>query len=61
MKQKKFSILSIAAIITLLALAMGSFNQTVFAAASDPNKPGDIPTQLVFTAHDQTDETDSQR
>jgi len=56
MKQKKFSILSIAAIITLLALAMGSFNQTVFAAASDPNKPGDIPTQLVFTAHDQTDE-----
>jgi hypothetical protein len=56
MKHKKFSILGIVAIIALLTLALGSFNQTVFAAGSDPNKPGDIPTTVVQTVHDQTDE-----
>jgi hypothetical protein len=56
MKQMKFRFLSIAAIITLFALALGSFSQTVYAAASDPNKPGDIPNKTVQTIHDQTDE-----
>lgn len=56
MKQMKFSFLSIMAIITLLALALGSFSQAVYAADSDPNKPGDIPTKVVQTVHDQTDE-----
>lgn len=56
MKQMRFRVLSIAAIITLLALALGSFSQTVFAGASDPNKPGDIPTANTQTVHDQTNE-----
>lgn len=56
MKHTKFSFLSIAAIITLLALALGSFSQPVFAADSDPNKPGDIPNVKVQTVHDQTNE-----
>jgi hypothetical protein len=56
MKQIKFRVLSIAAIITLLALALGSFSQPVLAAAGDPNKPGDIPTQNSQTVHDQTNE-----
>jgi hypothetical protein len=56
MKRMKFSLLSIVATITLLALALGSFSQAVFAAGSDPNKPGDIPTKVVQTVHDQTNE-----
>lgn len=56
MKQMKFSLLSIVAIIALLSLALGSFSQTVFAADSDPNKPGDIPTKQTQTVHDQTNE-----
>jgi hypothetical protein len=56
MKHTKFSFMSIAAIIALLTLALGSFNQAVYAADSDPNKPGDIPTKKIQTVHDQTDE-----
>ena len=56
MKHTKFRFLSITAIITLLALALGSFSQPVFAADSDPNKPGDIPNVKVQTVHDQTNE-----
>jgi hypothetical protein len=54
MKQMKFRFLSIAAIITIFALALGSI--AVYAADSDPNKPGDIPNKVVQTVHDQTDE-----
>ncbi|NMB56201.1 MAG: hypothetical protein GYA15_16030 [Leptolinea sp.] len=56
MKYSKFSFLSIVAIITLLTLALGSFIHPVYAAESDPNKPGDIPTRYTQTVHDQTDE-----
>jgi len=56
MKHLKFRFLSTVAIIALLTLALGSFNQAVFAAGSDPNKPGDIPNKVVQTVHDQTDE-----
>lgn len=56
MKQLRFRVLSITATIALLALTLGSLSQTVFAAASDPNKPGDIPTANTQTAHDQTNE-----
>jgi hypothetical protein len=60
MKQVKFSHMSIVASITLLTLALGSIGQTVFAAESDPNKPGDIPTVdthlYTQTVHDQTAE-----
>ncbi len=56
MKQMKFKFLSIAAIITLLVLALGSFNQTVFAADNNPDKPGDIPNKKTQTNHDQTNE-----
>ncbi len=56
MKQTKFRFLSFVAIITLLALALGSFSQPVLAADSDPNKPGDIPNVKVQTVHDQTNE-----
>jgi hypothetical protein len=54
MKQSK--ILNIAAITTLIILAMGSFSQTVLAADSDPNKPGDIVSKQPQTIYDQTDE-----
>lgn len=60
MKQTKFRGMSIVASISLLTLALGSIGQTVFAAESDPNKPGDIPTVNVHiysqTVHDQTAE-----
>ncbi len=56
MKHTKFRFLSFVAIITLLALALGSFSQPVLAADSDPNKPGDIPNIKVQTVHDQTNE-----
>ena len=56
MKQKKNKSLNITAIITLLALALGTFTQVAFAAESDPNKPGDIPTTKFQTVHDQTNE-----
>jgi hypothetical protein len=54
MKHMKFRFMSIAAIITLFTLALGSV--AVYAADSDPNKPGDIPNKVVQTVHDQTDE-----
>lgn len=56
MKHKNFRFMSFVAIITLLALALGSSSQAVFAADSDPNKPGDIPNVKVQTVHDQTNE-----
>ncbi len=56
MKHKNFRFMSFVAIITLLALALGSSSQAVFAADSDPNKPGDIPNIKVQTVHDQTNE-----
>lgn len=54
MKQMRY--LNIAAIITLLVLALGSFSQTVMAADSDPNKPGEITGKMPQTTHDQTNE-----
>jgi hypothetical protein len=53
---KKMKILNIAAITMLIVLALGSFSQTVFAADSDPNKPGEISGTKSQTVHDQTDE-----
>jgi hypothetical protein len=54
MKQMRF--LNIAAIITLLVLALGSFSKSVMAADSDPNKPGEITGKISQTTHDQTNE-----
>jgi hypothetical protein len=48
--------LGIVAIIMLLVLALGSFSQTVMAADSDPNKPGEIVGNQPQTVHDQTNE-----
>lgn len=56
MKITKFRKLSVAAIITLLTLALGSFSQVVLAVDSSPDKPGDIPTEKSQTVYDQTNE-----
>ncbi len=56
MKITKFRNLSIAALITLFALTLGSFNQVVLAADSSPDKPGDVPVKVSQTVHDQTNE-----
>lgn len=56
MKMTKFRNLSIAALITLLALTLGSFNQVVLAADSSTDKPGDVPVKNTQTVHDQTNE-----
>jgi hypothetical protein len=53
---KQFKFLNIAAISMLIILALGSFSQTVFAADSDPNKPGEITGKLSLTTYDQTNE-----
>jgi hypothetical protein len=53
---KKMKILNIAAIAMLIVLALGSYSQTVFAADSDPNKPGEIVGKASQTVHDQTNE-----
>jgi hypothetical protein len=56
MHQKRYGIMSILAIITLLTLALGSLNQPVTAADSDPNTPGEINSKNYRTIYDQTDE-----
>ncbi|HEX7555697.1 MAG TPA: hypothetical protein VF338_03660 [Leptolinea sp.] len=56
---KPVRILNIAAIITLLILALGSFSQTAFAAGSDPTKPGDMVEKKLQTIYDQTNEKTS--
>jgi len=56
MRSEKFRLLSIAAIIALLFLVLGSFNQIVIAAESSPDKPGDTIGTKSRTIHDQTNE-----
>jgi hypothetical protein len=56
MKFEKFRFLSISAIIALLFLVLGSFNQHAIAADSSPDKPGDTIGTNSRTIYDQTDE-----
>jgi hypothetical protein len=53
---EKFRLMSIATSIALLLLVLGSFNQSVFAAESSPEKPGDTIGTKSRTIYDQTDE-----
>jgi hypothetical protein len=58
---KKMKFMNIVSIFTLLVLALGAFSQTVMAAESDPNKPGEITGKKTQTIHDQTDEKTAAR
>jgi hypothetical protein len=55
MRSEKFRMMSIAAIITLL-LILSIINQSVLAAESSPDKPGDTIGTKSRTIYDQTDE-----
>ena len=58
---KKMKFMNIASIFTLLVLALGVFSQSVMAAESDPNKPGEIAGKKSQTIYDQTNEKTAAR
>ena len=60
MRSGTFRHWSIAAIITLLILALGNFNLVVLAAESSPEKPGDTIGTKSRTIYDQTNEKTAQ-